>query len=339
MSLPTLRFGLVGTGRIGQVHAANLLAHPDLECAWVADPVIEQAEALAARLGAVAGPDARELIERGGVDAIIVASPTLTHVGLIEAGVRAGVAVLCEKPIDLDLDRARSIAPLVSASNVPVAIGFNRRFDPSFARVRALVGQGQIGDLEQLTIVSRDPAPPPAAYLAHSGGIFRDMTIHDFDMARFFLPGLSEVFATGSALFDAGARQHDDLDTAVVVLRDRHGRVATILNSRHSAAGYDQRIEAFGSDGAIEVGNPSTSLVRRSSAGGVGQRDPFEPFFLERYERAYRAELDAFARLVRGEDSQCPTFLDGLAALALAEAAAASIRTGATVTVDYAEFE
>lgn len=332
-----LRIGLIGTGRIGRVHAANLREHPGVVCAWVADPLEDQVRAVAESLGAPFGTDPHELIARGDAEAIIVASPTSTHVELIEAGVRAGAAVLCEKPIDLDDGRARSIAPLVRDSGVPVAIGFNRRFDPSFARVRQRVADGEIGPLEQLTIVSRDPAPPPEAYLRGSGGIFRDMTIHDLDMARFFVPDLTEVTASGSTLFDDGARACGDFDTAVTVLRNRAGQVVTILNSRHSAVGYDQRIEAFGALGSLAVVNPHADLVRASGAHAADAGSPYEPFFLERYASAYRAELDAFVRMARSGDPECPTFEDGLAALALAQAADRSSQSGQSVSIEYAK--
>src|SRR5690606_8701767 len=177
------------------------------------------------------------------VDAVLIASPTATHVDLIARAVDAGIPVLCEKPIDLDIARVEPLRPRVASAGVPVALGFNRRFDPAFASARARVAAGEIGALEQLTIISRDPSAPPADYVAVSGGIFRDMTIHDFDMARFFLPNIVSVSATATNTFDPGAREHGDFDTAVVTLTAASGAVVTIINSRHSASGYDQRLE------------------------------------------------------------------------------------------------
>jgi myo-inositol 2-dehydrogenase/D-chiro-inositol 1-dehydrogenase len=321
MTTTPLRFGLIGTGRIGQVHAANIAADPDAELAWICDPFVDGAHALSARLGGRVTEDAAEMMASGGVDAVLVASPTPTHVDLIAAAIDHGLPVLCEKPIDLDIARVDALLPRVRSAGVPVALGFNRRFDPAFAEARARVAAGEIGELEQLSIVSRDPSAPPAAYVAVSGGIFRDMTIHDLDMARSFLPDIVEVQATGSTTFDPGARAHGDFDTAVVTLRASTGALVVITNSRHSAVGYDQRIEAFGSRGSLHVANALTSLVSVSTATSVEGKPPYQDFFLERYAAAYVAELRAFIRLARGEASDSPTFEDGRAALVLADAA------------------
>ncbi len=329
-----VRFGLIGTGRIGQVHAASIAADPDAVLAWVCDPVVAGAQAVSARHGGRVTDAADEVLSAGDVDAILVAAPTPTHVELISAAIDAGIPVLCEKPIDLDIARVEELRPKVASSGVPVAIGFNRRFDPGFAEVHARVIDGEVGELEQLSIVSRDPAPPPSSYLSVSGGIFRDMTIHDFDMARFFLPDIVEVTAAGSVLFDDGAHEHDDFDTAVTILRAASGATISITNSRHSAVGYDQRLEAFGPKGMLQVANARTSLVSRSTAGAVEATAPYENFFLERYARAYARELAAFIRLVRGEDSTSPSFDDGRAALILADAAHRSAAEHIAVAVD-----
>ncbi|MWV60073.1 inositol 2-dehydrogenase [Rathayibacter sp. VKM Ac-2754] len=324
MTHKPLRFGLIGTGRIGQVHAANIAADPEAALAWVCDPFIDGANAVSALYGGTVTTDAAEMFASGEIDAVLIASPTATHVDLLEAAIDAGVPALCEKPIDLDIARVDALLPRVQSSGVPIALGFNRRFDPAFAEARARVAAGEIGALEQLSIISRDPAAPPAAYVAVSGGIFRDMTIHDFDMARFFLPDIVEVSATGTTTFDPGAREHGDFDTAVVTLRASSGALVSITNSRHSSVGYDQRIEAFGADGSIEVANALTSLVSVSNASSVQAKPPYQDFFLERYSVAYRAELSEFIKLARGEESTSPTFADGRAALILADAAARS---------------
>lgn len=334
MTQTPLRFGLIGTGRIGQVHAECIAADRDAVLSWVADPFIEGARSVVERFGGTATADAEELFASGGVDAVLVASPTPTHVDLIARSLEAGLPVLCEKPIDLDIARVDALRPQVASAGVPVALGFNRRFDPAFAQARARLAAGEVGDLEQLTIISRDPAAPPAAYIAVSGGIFRDMTIHDFDMARFFLPDVVEVQAIGTDTFDPGAREHGDYDTAVTVLRASNGAVATILNSRHSTVGYDQRIEVFGSAGMLEVGNPSTSLVRLSNADGVQTQATYEASMFSRYAPAYRAELAEFIKLARGEASTSPTFEDGRAALLLADAAQRSAEERVVVPVD-----
>ncbi|RUQ99054.1 inositol 2-dehydrogenase [Labedella endophytica] len=334
MTTRPLRFGLIGTGRIGQVHARSIAADPDTTLSWVCDPFIAGAEAVSERFGGAVTDDASEVFASGDVDAVLIASPTATHVDLIAAAIEAGIPALCEKPIDLDISRVDSLLPLVRSSGVPVALGFNRRFDPAFASVQSRVAAGEIGALEQLTIVSRDPAAPPAAYVAVSGGIFRDMTIHDLDMARFFLPEIVEVTAVGSALFDDGAREHGDFDSAVTTLRASSGATVTIINSRHSAVGYDQRLEAFGAEGSLQVANAPTSLVSLSTATVVEGKPPYQNFFLERYAEAYAAELRAFVRLVRGESSTSPTFEDGRAALILADAAQRSAEERVSVAVD-----
>ncbi|HWU46341.1 MAG TPA: inositol 2-dehydrogenase [Humibacter sp.] len=334
MRTTPLRFGLIGTGRIGQVHARSIAADPETTLARICDPIVDGARAVAAHYGGIVTDEAEEIFAAGDLDAVLIASPTPTHVELISAAVEAGIAVLCEKPIDLDVARVDALRGKVAASSVPVALGFNRRFDPSFAAAQARVAAGEIGDLEQLSIISRDPAAPPAAYVAISGGIFRDMTIHDFDMARFFLPDIVEVHATGSALFDPGAREHGDYDTAVSTLRSSSGAMVTIVNSRHSAVGYDQRIEAFGSAGMLQVANAPTSLVSLSTAEAVEAKSPYQDFFLERYAEAYAAELREFVKLVRGEPSTSPTFEDGRAALLLADAAQHSAETGLSIRVD-----
>jgi myo-inositol 2-dehydrogenase/D-chiro-inositol 1-dehydrogenase len=339
MTHTPVRFGLIGTGRIGQVHAASIAASPEATLAWVADPFVDGARTVAERFGGIATASPEELIAAGTgdnreIDAVLIASPTATHVDLIEAAVRVGLPVLCEKPIDLDINRVNALRPLISESGIPVALGFNRRFDPSFKSARSRVAAGEIGDLEQLIIISRDPAAPPADYVKVSGGIFRDMTIHDFDIARFFIDDIVEVHATGTRTFDPGAREHGDFDTAVTTLRAKSGAVVTIVNSRHSAIGYDQRIEAFGGRGMLQVANAPSSLVSLSNADVVEAKPAYGAFFLERYAEAYAAELEEFIKLVRGEASTSPTFEDGRAALILADAAQRSATEGIVVPVD-----
>ncbi|MFT4235880.1 MAG: inositol 2-dehydrogenase [Microbacterium sp.] len=332
--MSALRFGLIGTGRIGRVHAANIAESADAELAVVADPFIDGATSIADRFGGTASSSADAVFAPGVVDAVLIASPTPTHVDLIERAVDAGLPVLCEKPIDLDIARVDALRERVAASDVPVALGFNRRFDAAFAEVQRRVAAGEIGELEQLSIISRDPAAPTADYIAVSGGVFRDMTIHDFDMARFFLPNIVSVSATASAVFDEGAAQHGDYDTAVVTLRAASGATVSITNSRRAVYGYDQRLEAFGSAGMLQVANAPSSLVTSFTGEAVETASPYPPFFLERYAQAYRSELAAFIDAARGGASTPPTFEDGRAALLLADAATESAATGTTIAVD-----
>ena len=329
-----LRFGLFGAGRIGRVHAASLAAHPRTELAIVHDPVEVAAHEVARLYGATPTSDAEAILSDPGIDAVIIASPTPTHVDLLTACVQAGKAVLCEKPIDLDLARVDACWEEIKGLTTPVMVGFNRRFDPTFAEVQERVAGGEIGRLEQLLIISRDPAPAPAAYIASSGGLFRDMTIHDFDMARFFLGEVVEVQATGANLIEPYIAEAGDVDSALVTLRGAGGELCQITNSRRCAFGYDQRVEAFGATGMLSAGNQTATSVRHSGAAGTETAQPYLNFFLDRYAVAYQAELDHLVICVEQGLIPSPGFYDGRAALVLADAATESAKTGRAVRVE-----
>ncbi len=324
---------LFGSGRIGQVHAANVAARTDATLRWVCDPRVEAAEGLAAAHGAAWTRDPDQVLADPEVTAVIVASSTPTHMELVLAARAAGKRVLCEKPLDLSLAVVDQAVASSSVSLDEVMVGFNRRFDPSFAEVHRRVSAGEIGTLEQLTIISRDPAAPPAEYIAQSGGLFRDMSIHDLDMARHFLGHIDTVYATGAALFDDGARSHGDIDTASILLTSRSGAQCQIINARRCTFGYEQRLEAFGSLGALHAGNRHDTTVSLHAAGVTGARGPAQPFFLERYAEAYRAELEHFLRSIRDAVVPSPAFADGRAALVLALAAGVSLAERRPVTV------
>jgi myo-inositol 2-dehydrogenase / D-chiro-inositol 1-dehydrogenase len=326
-----IRVGLIGCGRIGRVHADSVTVHGRAELARVVDPVEAAAREVGERFGAPWGTDVDAVLGDPAIDAVVVASPTPTHVDLLTTAVRAGKAVLCEKPIDLDIGRVDACRAAIGPLADRVMLGFNRRFDPSFADIRARVAAGEIGTLEQLTIISRDPAPPPAGYVATSGGLFRDMTIHDLDMARFFLGDVVEVSATGANLVSAEIADAGDVDTAVVVLRGASGALCTVVNSRRAVFGYDQRLEAFGAGGMLSAANQLPTSVRFSGAGRTEVAPAYHHFFLDRYTPAYRAEMDAFVTGVERQEPFSPGFADGRAALALADAAGESLRTGAAV--------
>ncbi|MEZ0494132.1 Gfo/Idh/MocA family oxidoreductase [Kineococcus sp. TBRC 1896] len=334
MSQP-VRFALIGTGRIGQVHAASIHRSPDAVLTVAADAVVAGAQRTVARFGGRATADALEAVAADDVDAVVIASPTPTHVDLLAAALAAGKAVLCEKPIDLDITRVDAVRERARTASTPVVLGFNRRFDPHFAELRRRVRAGEIGRLEHLAITSRDPQAPPADYVRVSGGIFRDMAIHDFDTARSFVPDVVSVTAVGLRQFDADTAAAGDFDAAVTTLVGAGGESVTITNSRHSAYGYDQRLEAFGDGGMLEVGNVTPTLVRSSTATASSAGEPYRPFFLERYRDAYERELAAFVAAVRGDLAPgVPGFEDGRAALLLADAAETSARQGRTVAVD-----
>jgi myo-inositol 2-dehydrogenase / D-chiro-inositol 1-dehydrogenase len=333
MPQPKVRLALFGSGRIGQVHASNIAAHPNVDLVLIADPFIDGARDLADRTGGRAVGDPAEVFAEPDLDGVVIASPTPTHVDLMSRAAAHGLAVLCEKPIDLDIDTVLACRERISSYSVPVMLGFNRRFDPHFASIQTQVAAGSIGTLEQLLITSRDPAPAPRDYIAASGGIFRDMTIHDLDMARFFIPDIVEVSAMGANVYSDDIRKLNDFDSATITLRGSKGELVTITNSRHCAFGYDQRLEAFGTDGMLSAGNVAKTLVRRYDASGTEEAPPYLPFFLERYAQAYQAELEAFAHFIRTGDQCSPSFDDGVAALVLANAAAESAATGKTVAI------
>lgn len=327
-----LNIAIIGAGRIGAVHAAAVAAHPDANLVLVADPFPGSAATVAANYGARSATDVAEVFSAGDVDAVIIGSPTATHVGHLIAAVRAGKAVLCEKPVDLSIERVDECLAAIAGHEDSVMIGFNRRFDPTFAEMHARVLAGEIGDLEQLTIISRDPAAPPASYIAGSGGIFRDMTIHDFDTARFFLGDIVSVSAVGQHL-DPAIEAAGDFDAAVVTLTAASGAVATIINSRHCAAGYDQRIEAFGPLGALEAINQTATSLRFSGPAASSADGPYLNFFLQRYAAAYSLELGHFIGSVAGGFAPSPSIFDGREALVLADAATRSAETGERVCV------
>lgn len=327
-----LRIGLLGAGRIGQIHGRNIAAHRDAELAAVADALPEAAQALAAETGSrVTSIDA--ILADTGIDAVVVATPTDMHADLIEKAARQGKAVFCEKPVDLDAARIKACLDVVSATGHPLMIGFNRRFDPSFADLKRRLDQGEVGSPELLTILSRDPAPPPISYVERSGGLFRDMMIHDFDMARFLLGEEPvEVFALGASLVDPAIGAAGDVDTAAVMLKTGSGRIVQISNSRRSAYGYDQRVEVHGEKGMLRAGNRRATTVEAATSAGYC-RDPALDFFLERYAEAYRAELAVFIEGVAEGRSLTPSGQDGLRAQILADAATQSWESGQPVQI------
>jgi myo-inositol 2-dehydrogenase/D-chiro-inositol 1-dehydrogenase len=326
-------FALFGAGRIGRIHAANIAAHGAARLKYVVDVDAAAAGAIADAAGAAVADRATALADPA-VDALLVASPTDTHADLIEAGSAAGKAILCEKPVDLDVGRARAAVAAAGRAGVTLAIGFNRRYDPSFRRLRDGIDAGAIGAVESVLIVSRDPSPPPVAYVQRSGGLFRDMAIHDLDMARWLLGEEPvEVTAHGSCLVDPGIGAAGDIDTAAVTLCTAGGRIAQIANSRRAAFGYDQRIEVCGARGMLAAGNRRATSVEHATAAGYA-RDPALPFFLERYADAYRLELDAFVRRLHGEAADLVSGPDGVRALEIADACDRSLHARATVRLE-----
>lgn len=330
-----LRIAVLGAGRIANIHAANVAANPDVQLSVIADPWREGVHKLAARLGCAAAYDCAEAIVRDDVDAIVIGTPTDTHIDLMLRAVQLGKPVLCEKPIDLDFAKAAKAVEDIERLNGKVMLGFNRRFDPDTLHMRKAIANGDIGDVRQVVITSRDPGLAPVEYLKHSGGIFRDMTIHDFDTARTLLGEEPvEVLAIASRLVDPALAQIDDYDSVMVLLRTASGKQCHINCCREAVYGYDQRLEVFGSKGMILNDNHRPSTVRSYSAQQTEVREPLLNFFLERYADSYRNELNQFIDAVRAGEPLPTNARDGLKALHLANCALESIKTGRAVRVE-----
>ena len=326
----TVRFGLLGAGRIGKVHAKAVTGDPKAKLVAVADAFPAAAQAIADQYGCeVRSIDA--ICASADIDAVVICTPTDTHADLIEQFVKAGKAVFCEKPIDLSLARVKQCLEVVRAHKGTLMVGFNRRFDPHFRAVRAEIDKGSIGEVEMVVITSRDPGAPPVDYIKRSGGIFRDMTIHDFDMARFLLgEEVAEVVATASVLVDPAIGTAGDFDSVQVMLKTASGRQAMISNSRRATYGYDQRIEVHGSKGAVSAENQRPVSIEVANAQGY-TRPPLHDFFMTRYTEAYAAEIATFINAIAGKAPATPSGEDGLLGLALAEAALKSVAEGRTV--------
>ena len=333
MTNRTLNVGVIGCGRIGRIHAENLATRiPGARVAALADVAGAAAKEVAAQLQvAKATADHRELLADPAVDAVAICSSTDTHSRIIQEAAAAEKHIFCEKPIDYDLTRIRAALAAVDKAGVKLQIGFNRRFDPSFAKVRELVASGAVGQPHVIRITSRDPGPPPLDYIKVSGGIFLDMTIHDFDMVR-FLSGseAEEVYAIGDALVDHAIRDAGDVDTAIVTMRLKSGALATIDNSRTAVYGYDQRIEVFGSKGSASAGNRTPDAHVLMDTTGVHEAKPLH-FFLERYAQAYFIEMHAFVEAVQKNQTPPVTGVDGLQPVMMGLAATRSLREGRPV--------
>jgi len=326
------KVALLGAGRMGQVHARNAAAHPRLELAAVVDRNADVAQGLAAELGcAVATADA--VLADPDIAAVLVATSTTTHLECVLAALAAGKAVFCEKPLDLDLARLRAHAAELARPPQPLYVAFNKRFDPHFVALKRRLDAGEIGALESLHLISHDPAPPPPAFIPTSGGLFRDFTIHDFDTAGWLLDETpAELFAWASCLVDPAIAEAGDVDTARLILRCASGKLCVISNTRRSGYGYDQRAEAYGSNGAAFVGNVRVATTESWTEDGA-LAAPIQPGFQSRYAASYAAELDHFAAVLAGEAEPLTGYAASIAALALADAAARSVASGAPVKV------
>lgn len=329
----TVNFALLGAGRIGRVHAKAVSSNPDAKLVAVADAFPAAAQSIAAQYGAeVRTID--EIEAARDIHAVIICTPTDTHADLIERFARAGKAIFCEKPVDLDIARVKACIDVVKETDAKLMVGFNRRFDPHFMAVKQAIDDGRIGKVEMITITSRDPGPPPLDYIGRSGGIFRDMTIHDFDMARFLLDGeeISSVSAHAAVLVDPAIGAAGDYDSVTVILETVTGRQAVISNSRRATYGYDQRIEVHGSLGSASAENQRPISIEVATAEGYS-RPPLHDFFMTRYTEAYANEIAGFIAAIESGALISPSGEDGLLALQLADAALESVRTGRSITL------
>jgi len=328
-----LKIALLGCGRIGKMHAATIDRAADAKLAAVFDPIAEAASQVGAQFNCTVATTAEEAISLA--DAVLIATSTSTHADLIEQSIRAGKAVFCEKPIDLSLERVLKCKQAIAGSKLPIQIGFNRRFDPGHRAARDAARNGDIGNLQQVIITSRDPGFASRDYIRVSGGILRDMTIHDFDLARYMLAEEPvEVFASGSAIIDPTlATEFGDVDSVMVVMKTAAGKLCSITNSRVATYGYDQRVELLGSKGMVISGNRRPHELQRFGTESTGGGEPYLNFFIERYAEAFSAGLESFIEAaVAGRETEA-TFDDGVQALALAEAAVLSLKKNRSVTV------
>jgi len=331
----TVNIGIIGAGRIGRIHGRNLKFQvPGAKIIAIADVIIESAKKLADELEIpVCEEDYRRLLRKDDIQAVIICSSTDTHAQIIIEAAEAGKHIFCEKPIALEMDKIDRALAAVDKAGVKLQVGFNRRFDPSFKKAKELVEAGKIGTPHLLRISSRDPQPPPLDYIRVSGGLFLDMMIHDFDMARYLLKEeVTEMMATGHCLIDSSIGQCGDIDTAVVLLKFQSGALGTIDNSRQAAYGYDQRIEVFGSEGSVVVENKTPTEVTLHSAESIQSDKPLH-FFLERYQEAYLAEMNHFITCILEDKKPCVGGLDGKISVAMGYAALESLKKGTFVKV------
>jgi myo-inositol 2-dehydrogenase/D-chiro-inositol 1-dehydrogenase len=327
-----VRLGIIGTGRIAHAHAAGISNNPDAELVSVHDVVADVAEAFATRYGCAVA-DLDSIAADPDIQGVLICTPTPTHSVLIEKFAAAGKHIFCEKPVDLDIERAKDVVRVTAEAGVKLMLGFNRRFDPDFMALRAAIDTGTIGDVELVLITSRDPAPPPVSYARDSGGLFRDMTIHDLDMARYMLGEEPVVVsAHGSVMVTPEIAEFGDVDTASVILETASGKQAVITNSRRATYGYDQRIEVHGSLGMAAARNHHEPGAVIGNADGF-TTPPLQNFFMDRYIPAYTNEIKAFIKSIADDTEPPATGTDGVIALRIADACFESMHTGKRVEI------
>ena len=332
-----LKVALLGVGRIGRIHAENITlnSRSQLECTF--DINKKSSKNVSKIYGSYIAESAEEAINNKNIDIVYICSDTATHTKYILSAAKAGKAVFCEKPIDLDINKVNTCKKELDKYNVPIHIGFNRRFDPSHLSAINRKNKGEIGKLEQIIITSRDPNPPSSDYLKVSGGMFRDMSIHDFDLMRFILKDdpIVEIFAKGERIFSKEAKKCNDIDSAMIIMKSKSGVLCHINNSRHSAYGYDQRIELFGNKGMLISENITPTSVKKYNAEYTNSKNPILDFFITRYDLAYKKQLDNFLDSVINNRPTSVNFEDGRNALIIANCAYKSIKYNKSIKINY----
>ena len=330
-----INIGIIGMGRIGKIHLENLVTKiSGIKVLAEVNPS-EKGQEFAKKFGVpITSGDVSVIFENPEIDAVLICSPSNTHADYAMRAAESGKAIFCEKPIDMSLDRAIQVTAKVKEYNVPMMVAFNRRFDPDFSKIRELVSKGKIGNVQSLHIISRDPGPPPIDYIKQSGGLFKDMTIHDFDMARYIMGcEVTEVFATGSCMVDIAIGEAGDIDTAMLILRFENGATAVIENSRKAVYGYDQRLEVFGSKGVLKIDNPLMTNVSGSDQQGT-HSDVNLNFFIDRYENSYLIEMEVFIEALANKTKMPVSGSDGVKAIVLADAAYVSLKENRPIKIE-----
>jgi myo-inositol 2-dehydrogenase/D-chiro-inositol 1-dehydrogenase len=328
------KIGIIGFGRIGRIHFDSVKKLNDIEVIAVADPFADQMTEVFDKYGIDNySNDFNAIINNPEIDTVFICSPTDTHAKIAIAAAKAGKDIFCEKPIDFDINRVEEVLAEVKRAGVSFHVGFNRRFDPNFVKAKKATLDGDIGDIHIIKITSRDPEAPPLSYVKSSGGIFVDMTIHDFDMAR-FLAGSEpvEIFAVGDALINKEIMQYDDIDTAIITIKFENGAMAVIDNSRQAAYGYDQRVEVFGSKGMVKCENNTATQTTLFTNDGVIKDKPLY-FFLERYQESFEEELVQFFKAIETGQEVPVVGKDGLVALLMGIAAKKSLKENRPVCI------
>jgi len=332
-----INFSLMGAGRIGKMHAKIISAHPNTNLKYVFDINSKFVNEVAKSTKCSKATSPEEAINSKNIDAVLIASATPTHTKFITMAAKAGKAIFCEKPIDLDIKKVNKCLDKIKNTKVPIQIGFNRRFDSSHAKTQQARLKKDIGELEMIVITSRDPEPPGMDYLKAAGGFFRDTTIHDFDLTRFILGDdpVVQISAFGEALFDKNVKKQKDHDTAMFILKSKKGVLIHINNSRRAVYGYDQRVEVFGSKGMIISNNQTPTSVEKFTNKSTNVKDPIHFFFIERYEQAYKDQFNEFIKCLVNKTKPKVTFEDGRNALIIANAAYESYKSGKVVNISF----